>query len=360
MSTNRGLVTCLVLGCMGLLSALTVARGTPSTGVLADAAVPAPTFPAGLYLPIVCKALTPSPTPTPTITPGPSPTPTVTATPLPNPRVVIEHSEYQEVWEDQDCFYAELRNLTGRRIRITDVTVRAGQQVTLCGTASLPIYVFNYQRTAPFALRVSEPDVPLTTTLTVDVSWRFTDEELLDLDILDWRYVWVDTGCVPGGDDTWCVVKVRNNTDRLVPNPYLVVTLRSRYANHLYVETHDMPSCQAREEMEYEFLLERCGNIWDEVYNLWAVCYVVPNCTPSSRTRHSVAFPAQSGVFSAEFDVIPNRSDVEGVIGLSSGGASRSRDLGALVWWENSGYFHARDGDECPAGERMYYGAGRC
>jgi hypothetical protein len=59
----------------------------------------------------------------------------------------------------------------------------------------------------------------------------------------------------------------------------------------------------------------------------------------------NTAFPRQTGEFYVEIDAMAHTDHIDGVVGLSSAGASGFGDLATIVRFNPDGYFDARDGD---------------
>jgi chitodextrinase len=78
----------------------------------------------------------------------------------------------------------------------------------------------------------------------------------------------------------------------------------------------------------------------------------------SSTQWQNRSIEQQSGYFSAEYDVVPNLSNMNGTTGLSLGNASTWDDLAVIVGLSESGVIHVRDGGAYRADVVVPYSAG--
>ncbi len=67
-------------------------------------------------------------------------------------------------------------------------------------------------------------------------------------------------------------------------------------------------------------------------------------CLTSSTFWQNSPLPAQIAAFNADFDATPNAAKIDGVIGLSQGGAVGFSSLAAIVRFNNTGFIDARNG----------------
>ncbi len=83
-----------------------------------------------------------------------------------------------------------------------------------------------------------------------------------------------------------------------------------------------------------------------------------PNCETSSTTWQNFSMITQTGVFTAEFDAIPNAAPIDGVTGLSAGTATNYTSLAAIVRFSPTGVIDARNGNAYAAATAINYTAG--
>jgi hypothetical protein len=81
-------------------------------------------------------------------------------------------------------------------------------------------------------------------------------------------------------------------------------------------------------------------------------------CQTSSTTWQNKAFTNQTGLFTAQFDLIPSAAAIDGVTGLSSGTASGYANLAAIVRFNTAGRIDARNGGAYAAQSALPYVAG--
>jgi hypothetical protein len=81
-------------------------------------------------------------------------------------------------------------------------------------------------------------------------------------------------------------------------------------------------------------------------------------CLSSDHSWKNASFPVQSAAFDVSFDAIPIEAKIDGVAGLSSGSASRFKNLAAIVRFNHLGYIDARNGGDYAAGASVPYAAG--
>lgn len=83
------------------------------------------------------------------------------------------------------------------------------------------------------------------------------------------------------------------------------------------------------------------------------------NATLTSTTGwQNLAFPSQSGVFTATFDIMPSASNIDAVTALSPVSAQSYTDLAAIVRFNTSGYIDVRNGGTYSAAVTMPYQGG--
>ncbi len=85
---------------------------------------------------------------------------------------------------------------------------------------------------------------------------------------------------------------------------------------------------------------------------------VTGDCATSDTSFASTTFAAQSGLFSATFDVTPNGSGIDGLTLFSSGAAGGYGDMAAAVRFNTSGTIDARDGGGYGADQSIAYASG--
>ena len=365
MITRGALLFCLVVGCVGALLAVMAADGSSSTGVLADATVPAPTIPGGLYVPVVFHESTPTPTPEPTPTPLPTP----------DPRIAVSNTQWRIV-DTRDRLrpyvYAQIRNLTQQTIRIDSVTAyfldaegRAFYFVT--ESPGVPIWVLNPGMDTPAWVGTGYrcgsvgrvPDLPMEPTdVRVVAAWHATDEEVTDLSVTVER---VERECAGYGCDTWtfsAVGYVANQTPRTVPEPKVVLYGRCEPSRHPHdqrpgfiVASSLLPGSMVGFRQAFHY----CW--WGEcdcaVPNARAVD--LPLMPTSGAILWSSEIPEQQQRFSVEFTAGPRSENTDAVIGLSQGAATGLTDLGPIVRFNPSGYIDARNGQEYEADVMIPY-----
>ncbi|MEZ7842805.1 MAG: thrombospondin type 3 repeat-containing protein [Opitutales bacterium] len=78
----------------------------------------------------------------------------------------------------------------------------------------------------------------------------------------------------------------------------------------------------------------------------------------SSTQWQNLSIELQSGQFSAEYDVVPNVSNMNGTTGLSFGNAATWDDLAVIVGFSDAGQLNARNGDVYTADTVVPYSAG--
>src|SRR3989449_1238 len=83
-----------------------------------------------------------------------------------------------------------------------------------------------------------------------------------------------------------------------------------------------------------------------------------PGCSTSSLAWLNSPFTAQTGSFTAQFDATPNGASIDGVTGLSAGGAGRDADFAAVVGFYPGGQIDARNGAAYAAASAIPYTAG--
>jgi hypothetical protein len=83
-----------------------------------------------------------------------------------------------------------------------------------------------------------------------------------------------------------------------------------------------------------------------------------PGCHLSSSFWQNTGFTALNGTFTAQFDVTPNGAAIDGVTGLSAGGASAYTDLATIVRFNTAGQIDARNGAAYAALSAVPYVAG--
>ncbi len=82
------------------------------------------------------------------------------------------------------------------------------------------------------------------------------------------------------------------------------------------------------------------------------------SCTTVANTWKNTAFAAKTGTFTVEFDATPNKANMDGVIGLSSGAATSYAKLAAIVRFYTNGLIEARNGKVYGAATRIAYTVG--
>lgn len=85
---------------------------------------------------------------------------------------------------------------------------------------------------------------------------------------------------------------------------------------------------------------------------------VARECTTSLPTWQNASFPSQTGIFTAQFDAVPNDPSMEGVTALSAGLGATFSDFAVLVRFNNAGNIDVRDGDAYAADTAMPYAPG--
>jgi chitodextrinase len=78
----------------------------------------------------------------------------------------------------------------------------------------------------------------------------------------------------------------------------------------------------------------------------------------SSTEWQNLSIELQSGQFSAEYDVVPNVSNMNGTTGLSFGNAATYNNLAVIVGFSDAGQLNARNGDVYTADTVVPYSAG--
>ncbi|MBI4424425.1 MAG: hypothetical protein HY554_11885 [Elusimicrobia bacterium] len=81
-------------------------------------------------------------------------------------------------------------------------------------------------------------------------------------------------------------------------------------------------------------------------------------CLSVAAAWRSLPFPAQTGVFSAEFDATPSAARMDGVIGLSNGAAAAYTAVAAAVRFNSAGNIDARNAGAYGARLSLPYAAG--
>lgn len=81
-------------------------------------------------------------------------------------------------------------------------------------------------------------------------------------------------------------------------------------------------------------------------------------CQISSALWQNSPYAAQSGIFTARFDVTPNTATLDGVTGLAAGSAAAFTDLAAIVRFNTAGLIDARNGGVYAALTPIPYVAG--
>jgi hypothetical protein len=83
-----------------------------------------------------------------------------------------------------------------------------------------------------------------------------------------------------------------------------------------------------------------------------------PSCATSAGAWRNISMPAQTGSFTAVFDGVPGKANIDGVIGLSNGPAADYASLAAAVRFNNTGKIDARNGGAYAAAAPIPYVAG--
>jgi hypothetical protein len=83
-----------------------------------------------------------------------------------------------------------------------------------------------------------------------------------------------------------------------------------------------------------------------------------PGCQLSSPAWQNTAFAAQSGLFTAQFEVTPAAAGIDGITGLAATSAAAYADLAAIVRFNPAGLIDARNGDAYAALTPLPYVAG--
>lgn len=78
----------------------------------------------------------------------------------------------------------------------------------------------------------------------------------------------------------------------------------------------------------------------------------------STATWQSQALPPQSGAFTMEFDATPQSANLDGVIGLANGSATRYTHMGPIIRFNTAGFLDARNGNTYAAQATIPYHAG--
>ncbi len=81
-------------------------------------------------------------------------------------------------------------------------------------------------------------------------------------------------------------------------------------------------------------------------------------CLTASESWKNTGFPAQAAPFGATFDATPGGARIDGVTGLSLGGAADYKHLAAIVRFNNAGLIDVRNGGVYAADARVPYMAG--
>jgi fermentation-respiration switch protein FrsA (DUF1100 family) len=83
-----------------------------------------------------------------------------------------------------------------------------------------------------------------------------------------------------------------------------------------------------------------------------------PVCFSQPEPFANNSFPAQTGLFTVQFDVTPSVSNMDGGVGLSNGAASAYSSLACAVRFSPSGLIDARNGGDFTAATEISYTAG--
>ena len=92
-------------------------------------------------------------------------------------------------------------------------------------------------------------------------------------------------------------------------------------------------------------------------------CSSDPDCltgcmTSSDIVWNNIPFDPQTAVFVAEYDVIPDRNNIDGFTGLSESSGSHWRDFAVITLFNTTGFISARDGDHYDSAVDIPYLAG--
>ena len=324
MITRTALLFCLVFACIGVLVAAMAVGGTSSTGVLADATVPAPTVPAQSYLPLVHNP----------------------------PAIGVYDLRWQRHGVDEAHLpkyrvLAELHNNSGRRVEIDSVTVElvdvTGEVLASCREMEgcWRIWILDAGMSTLFDCFVTARDVPVEARVK-EVAWHATDEEIIELLVTDMRCVFCSDPWM-----TWYVLsgRVTNPTDRLALYP--VMLLYDRDDNgYLTGYWWNLFRLAPGETKVWGGNCGAGGSCCPSALPAAKALARVSDCVPSHSTLASTPIGRQSDVFAVEFDIVATGSGMSFVVGLSLGPATAFSDLGPIVRCNPStGRLEARNGD---------------
>jgi hypothetical protein len=83
------------------------------------------------------------------------------------------------------------------------------------------------------------------------------------------------------------------------------------------------------------------------------------NNTSTDEVWQSVSIPTQTKAFTATFDLVPSKSDMEGITGLGSKAAQRAADLVTVIRFAPNGVIDALNGSTYAAANPLKYSAGK-
>jgi len=391
-----------ILGCLMLIVLASAPTTTVNAAPLAQATIPAPSStPRTLRLPLTCKALvwptlydpdaTHTPTRTFTVTRTRTPTHTPgTPTETPQPGVSTGVFHFETNWDRLRGWYVWVdgivTNTHSSSIEIDSVECHVldadGQEMAVSSLSACQPLIGAFGRgVVTGRVEIAEPADRVPTSARIVPTWHFSDKRQAELPTEHW----LECGYVVD-------IPVTNLNVR-VTNPY-----SRRISGQLYivVPSYFVSDCPARFTLEpgASFVGSQilCGQYpCTAYYTYWAVFdpdEVLPTLTPtitptptpegcliSRDSFQSLPFWAQTGTFTAEFDVtLPNtvcENGLDAVIGLSKTRTTTHSQLGPIVGFSApldttygcvSSYRYrvdARDGDEYRADNPIPDGYGK-